>query len=509
MRRLDSGLVWFRRDLRLLDHAALSHALRECRRVHCAFVFDRGILDALPSPRDRRVEFIRESLVELDQVLRGHSGAMIAVHGDGAESIVALAARLQVDAVYLNRDYEPAAIERDDRVARALEAQGQQLRTFKDQAIFERDEILSGTKRPYSIFTPYRNAWERALGADATPIAAHPVLPHVDALAPPPDAMHPAEGLPASVAAARIPTLESMGFERTNLSELPLGVGISGGARLLAEFRDGLLGAYRTGRERPAIRGSSLLSVHLRFGTVSVRECARIARASVDAEPQAADGARTWLSELTWRDFFFQTLWHMPHSVDRPCKPVFEKVRFEEGPQADALFDAWAQGRTGYPIVDAGMRQMAATGFMHNRTRMVVASFFCKQLGLHWKRGERFFADHLNDYDLSANVGNWQWAASTGCDAQPWFRIFNPITQSEKFDGRGQYVRQWVPELARLPDAAIHAPWAAGADTLVAAGVRLGAGKDYPLPVVDHVQARAKSLARYSVVKGSGSEPDD
>ena len=506
MRELDSGLVWFRRDLRLLDHAALSRALQECRRVYCAFVFDRGILDALPSRRDRRVEFIRESLVELDDVLRGHGGAMIAVHGDGAESIVSMAASLQVDAVYLNRDYEPAAIARDDRVARALEAQGRQLRTFKDQAIFERDEILSGSKRAYSIFTPYRNAWERAVAADPTSIEAHPVLPHLDALAAPPEAMRPHEGMPASVAAARIPTLESMGFERTNLSELPLGTGISGGARLLAEFRNGLLGAYRTGRERPGIRGSSLLSVHLRFGTVSVRECARIAQASIEGD--GADGARTWLSELPWRDFFFQALWHMPHTVDRACKPVFEKVRFEEGPHADALFDAWAQGRTGYPMVDAGMRELAATGFMHNRARMVVASFFCKHLGLHWKRGERFFADHLNDYDLSANIGNWQWAASTGCDAQPWFRIFNPVTQSEKFDGRGQYVRRWVPELARMRDSAIHAPWAASADALVAAGVRLGNGKDYPLPVVDHAQARAQALARYSVVKGSGPEPE-
>lgn len=482
--RLDAGLVWLRRDLRVDDHAALCHALRECRRVYVAFVFDREILDALPSPRDRRVEFIRDSLVEVDGRLRAAGGALIAVHDHARAAVPRLAARLGVDAVYLNRDYEPAAVARDEAVAQALARDGRAVHAFKDQAILERDELLNGSGRPYTVFTPYRAAWERKV--DASRLRAYPVGQHLEALAaPPPDL-------------ASIPTLESMGFARTDLRELPLGTGPSGAAGLLEAFLE-RVGDYRAARELPAARGSSLLSVHLRFGTISVRCVARAAREAC-AQPWTSDGARTWLSELIWRDFFFQMLHHLPHIVDRPCRPEFEAVRFDDAPP---LLAAWKHGRTGYPLVDAGMRQLAATGFMHNRVRMVTASFLVKQLGVDWRAGERHFADTLNDYDLSANVGNWQWVASTGCDAQPWFRIFNPVRQSEKFDGAGAYIRDWVPELARLPDRAIHAPWQAGADALAAAGVRLGT--DYPAPVVDLEAARKRTLARYAVVKGAAS----
>lgn len=505
MKQLDAGLVWLRRDLRIDDHAALYHALRDCRRVWCAFVFDRDILDALPSRLDRRVEFIRDSLDELDGRLRAAGGGLIVLHARAAEAIPRLAARLGADAVFVNRDYEPAAVARDAQVAEALARDGCMLVTFKDQALFDRDEVVTGAGRPYAMFTPYRNSWERLLAASEA-ARAWPVEAHLDALAPLPAGEAGAMMSADAPLAFGVPSLESIGFARTNLAELPLGTGESGAQRLVEAFAQ-RIGHYAQAREIPSVRGSSLLSVHLRFGTVSTRRLARLALEAIEAaggrlgDPagEADAGARTWLSELAWRDFFFQLLHHMPHTVDRACKPQFEAVRFEQGPRAEALLAAWKAGATGYPLVDAGMRQLAATGFMHNRVRMVVASFLCKHLGLHWKAGERHFADALNDYDLSANVGNWQWAASTGCDAQPWFRIFNPVTQSQKFDPAGRYIRRWVPELARLPDRVIHAPWAAGADALHAAGVRLG--KEYPAPVVDHEEARARTLARYAVVK--------
>lgn len=481
MKPLNAGLVWLRRDLRRDDHAALYHALRDCRRVWCVFVFDRDILDRLPNARDRRVEFVHSSIVELDAALRAAGGGLIALHAHARSEIPRLAAMLQVDAVFANRDYEPAAIARDAAIAEALHADGRMLVTFKDQAIFDRDELLTAAGRPYTVFTPYRNAWQKKLRD--TDLAAHPADRHLDALACP----------PAELCA--VPTLESMGFARTNLHELPLGTGASGADRLLEQFVE-RMHDYHDARDLPAVRGSSLLSVHLRFGTISARRLARTALDAAQARPAAAEGAQTWLSELIWRDFFFQMLYHLPHIVDRPCRPMFDAVRFDNVPD---LLEAWKEGRTGYPLVDAGMRELAATGFMHNRVRMVTASFLVKQLGIDWRLGERHFADTLNDYDLSANVGNWQWVASTGCDAQPWFRIFNPVTQSEKFDRAGRYIRQHVPQLAHLPDRAIHAPWRADTQVLAAAGVRLGV--DYPLPVVDLDQARQRTLARYSVVK--------
>lgn len=487
MKSLNAALVWLRRDLRCDDHAALYHALRDCRRVWCVFVFDRDILDRLPNPHDRRVEFVHDSVVQLDGVLRAAGGGLIAVHAHARTEIPRLAAMLQVDAVFANRDYEPAARARDAAIAEALHADGRMLVTFKDQAIFDRNELLTAAGRPYTVFTPYRNAWQKKLG-DAD-LAAYPVDCQLDALAPPPAELR------------AVPTLESMGFSRTNLHELPLGVGTFGADRLLAQFVE-RLHAYHDARDLPAVRGSSLLSVHLRFGTISPRRLARVAVDTIRAQPADAEGAQTWLSELTWRDFFFQMLYHLPHVVDRACRPVFDAVRFDDAPD---LLEAWKQGRTGYPLVDAGMRELATTGFMHNRVRMVTASFLVKQLGIDWRLGERHFAETLNDYDLSANVGNWQWVASTGCDAQPWFRIFNPVTQSEKFDRAGRYIRQHVPQLARLPDRAIHAPWRADAQVLAAAGVQLGT--NYPLPVVDLDQARERTLARYSVVKRPASDP--
>ncbi|MEK9776267.1 MAG: deoxyribodipyrimidine photo-lyase [Quisquiliibacterium sp.] len=484
-------LVWFRRDLRCEDHHALSQALADGQRVWCAFVFDREILDALPSRRDRRVEFIRESLVQLDQSLRAAGGGLVVLHGRAREAIVRLAARLGVDAVYANHDYEPLAVSRDAHVAQALASEGRIWCSFKDQVIFEKDEVLTAAGKPFSVFTPYRNAWLRRLTqADVAQCA----IDLQDQLAPPPPVPDPSIGY----LGPGVPSLEQLGFEATNLTELKMPVGASGAASLFEEFSQ-RIGQYQRSRDFPALRGPSYLSVHLRFGTIALRRLVRFALQIERNDPAAAEGARTWLSELVWREFYFQILHHNPHVVERAFRPEYDRIEWERGSRADDLFAAWCEARTGYPLVDAAMAQLNHSGYMHNRLRMVTASFLVKDLGIDWRRGEAYFAAQLNDFDLAANNGGWQWAASTGCDAQPWFRIFNPVTQSEKFDARGSFIRRYLGQLAELPDKLIHAPWLASASQLAAAGVQLGAS--YPHPVVDHAQARERTLARYSVVK--------
>jgi deoxyribodipyrimidine photo-lyase len=253
---------------------------------------------------------------------------------------------------------------------------------------------------------------------------------------------------------------------------------------------------YDHARDYPAVKGPSYLSAHLRFGTVSIRLLARTAHA---LHCQGNKGASTWLSELIWRDFYHQILANHPHVVSRSFKPAYDRIRWAHGKQADALFARWCEGTTGYPLVDAAMRQLNQTGYMHNRLRMVTASFLCKDLGLDWRLGERYFAIKLNDFDLAANNGGWQWASSSGCDAQPYFRIFNPVAQSEKFDPEGRFIRRYVPELAGLTHPAIHAPWQAKPVELSSAGVVLG--DTYPSPIVDHATARQETLLRYAVVK--------
>ena len=475
---MTSALVWFRRDLRCFDHAALYQALRFADRVYCAFVFDTDILDALPERRDRRVEFIHASLRELDGALHalslaaGGQGAGILVrHGRAVDCIVQLARNLGVSQVFTNRDYEPAAIERDRQVAARLAANGIAFADFKDQVIFERGEVLTQSGKPFSVFTPYRNAWLKKL--DDFQLQPYPIAKYAARLAPKPTG----EVLPA---------LSSIGFEATDLARLPLPTGMRGGKQLFEDFCTRMDG-YRQARDFPARKGVSYLSVHLRFGTVSVRELA------AHAQRRGGEGAATWLSELIWRDFYHMILWHHPHVAGQAFRPDHEHIVWDDAPE---LFAAWCEARTGYPLVDAAMRQLHQTGYMHNRLRMVVASFLTKSLGIDWRLGERHFARHLNDYDLAANNGGWQWAASTGCDAQPWFRIFNPVTQSRNFDPQGRFIRRYLPELARVPDRFIHAPAAMGTADQAAAGVHIGV--DYPAPVVDHARARQRTLMRFS-----------
>ncbi len=482
---LQRALVWLRRDLRLQDHTALATACAQAEQVWCAFIFDQAILASLPR-RDRRVEFIWRSLQALDAELAALGARLIVRHGLAPEEVPALAQQLGAQAVFITHDDEPQALTRDAAVRQQLHAQGRALHSFKDHVVFERAELLNGGGKPYSVFTPYKNAWLKKLTADANAIREH----HADtqALAP----------WPAQLGNPGVPNLAEIGFEPTNLSALRLPCGSAGAQALLADFLP-RMSAYANSRNFPALKGPSYLSTHLRFGTVSIRALVRAAW----AQAQTGDaGASTWLAELIWRDFYHQILHHHPQVVGHAFKPEFENVLWESGPQADALFAAWCQGRTGYPLVDAAMRQLAQTGYMHNRLRMVTASFLTKDLGVDWRRGEAWFALHLNDFDLAANNGGWQWAASTGCDAQPWFRIFNPITQSEKFDADGKFIRRYVPELAGLDGRSIHAPWLAPALTLAAADVRLGDAPDaYPLPVVEHDAARQRTLARFEALR--------
>ncbi len=483
------GLMWFRRDLRTDDNAALYHALKSCGQVWCVFVFDTDILAPLPRA-DRRVEFIRESLVELDARLRelgaGEAG-LIVRHASAQADIPRLAHELGVQAVFANHDYEPAAIARDAQVLGALANEGVAMRTYKDQAVFEREELLTQGGKPYAVYTPYKNAWLRKV--DGFYLKPYPVEAYAAALAPVPAAHR-----------RPLPSLGDIGFERSNLSTLKIPTGMSGAQALFDDFL-GRIGHYGEAREFPAVKGCSYLGVHTRFGTISVR---RLAATAHRLAAQGDAGATVWLSELIWRDFFFQILANFPHVVDGPFRPEYGKIRWEHGKHADALFAAWCEGRTGYPIVDAAMAQINSSGYMHNRLRMVVASFLVKDLGIDWRRGEAYFAEHLNDFDLSANNGNWQWAASSGCDAQPWFRIFSPVSQSRRFDAQGKFIRRYLPQLARLPDDALHEPWLAKPMELLAAGVELG--KEYPAPLVKHDEARARTLERYAVVKKAPAE---
>ncbi|NVO06188.1 MAG: deoxyribodipyrimidine photo-lyase [Rhodoferax sp.] len=480
-----SGLVWLRRDLRVQDNPALAAALAQCTRVFCVFVLDTEILDPLPS-QDRRVEFIRASLVEVDAALRQAAGSeqagLIVLHGAARSEIPQLAMALQVDAVLAARDYEPQALARDAEVGQALQAAGVAWVQVKDHVIFEQREVLTQTGKPYGVFTPYLRAWLANMG-DA-PLALHTLPASCPQLAPRPTAY-----------ARPVPTLQEMGFEASNLQTLAIPTGMSGAASLLQDFV-ARMDRYDETRNFPAIKGPSYLGVHLRFGTVSIRHLVNLARQHV---AQGSVGAQTWLAELGWRDFYFQILANFPQVATGAFKPEYDAIAWDEGPEADALFAAWCQGRTGYPLVDAAMAQLNQTGYMHNRLRMVAGSFLVKHLGIDWRRGEAYFALHLNDFDLSANNGGWQWVASSGCDAQPYFRIFNPVTQSEKFDAQGKFIRRYVPALQALGDKAIHAPWLAKPLELQAAGIALG--KDYPLPVVDHAKARARTLLRYGVVK--------
>jgi len=431
--------------------------------------------------------------VELDALLRAtalKAGAeaalapqlgLIVLHGNTLKEIPHLAKQIEAQAVFANHDDEPAALGRDAQVRGGLANAGIAFHTYKDHVVFERQEVLTLASKPYTVFTPYKNAWLKKIRPED--LAAHPVAEHASALVPRPAKYR----LP-------VPTLPDIDFENIDLTALHYKPGASGAQALLNDFLH-RIDRYEETRNFPAIKGPSYLSVHLRFGTISIRQLALEAWRRY----KTSEGASVWLSELIWRDFYAQILANFPHVTERCFKPDYDAIHWDHGPHGKALFAAWCEGRTGYPLVDAAMAQINQTGYMHNRLRMVVASFLTKDLGVDWRWGEKYFAQHLIDFDLSANNGGWQWASSSGCDAQPYFRIFNPVTQSEKFDPKGKFIKRYLPQLAGLEGADIHAPWEAKPLALQAAGIKLG--KDYPLPVVNHAEAREKTLARYAVVK--------
>ena len=425
------SLVWLRRDLRLHDNAALYYAFKSGRPVLPVFIFDRLILDALDDRHDRRVEFLVQEINRLRDELAAMGSALVVRYGEPITVWKELIGQYTIGDVFINHDYEVYAKERDKAVGELLNEHGIGFHTSKDQAIFERNEVLSGKKTPYTVFTPYSRKWREKLTNFY--LKSYPTEPCVNQF-------WKTNALP-------MPTLGEMNFQPVR-EPFP--------ARTVS---DKLLDTYKKTRDFPALpHSTSELSMHLRFGTISIRELARQAKQADDP---------TFLNELCWRDFYFQVLDHFPHVEKNSFRPAYDRIEWRNNEEE---FDKWCRGETGYPIVDAGMRQLNTIGWMHNRVRMITASFLCKHLLIDWRWGEAYFGKKLRDYDLSANNGGWQWAAGSGTDAAPYFRVFNPTLQARKFDTKNEYIRHWVPEF--------NSP-------------------DYPKPMVEHTMARERAIATY------------
>ena len=471
------ALCWIRRDLRLYDQTALAEATRLAEEVAVVFVFDRTILDRIPDRRNRRVTFIHQSLIELDQKLRAAGSQLIVLTGDPVQEIPKLARQLQADLVTFARDQEPSAIRRDERVESELERQGIAVKSFKDQVIFEPPQLLTNDGNPFRVFSPFKRAWNREFIAERD--AAEHRSDHQN--------LWKRDQLPIE-AQAEMPKLSDLGFEE---AELWLEAGENAGRERLNRFAT-KISDYNALRDFPAKENTSTISVDRRFGTFSVREAVRLSLA------HPGPGADSWRSELIWREFYQHILFHFPDIETEAFQPNYRSLEY---PGSDEAFEKWCQGQTGYPIVDAAMRCLNQTGWMHNRLRMVVASFLTKDLLVDYRRGEAYFRQQLLDYDLASNNGGWQWSASTGADPQPYFRIFNPLSQSLKFDPEGDYIRKWVPELAELSAPAIYFPSQASDFDLLAAGVELG--KTYPHPIVDHSVQRDRAIALLASAKNA------
>ena len=473
-------VFWFRRDLRASDNVGFAAATADCARVIPVFVFDTNILADLPDRRDRRVAFIHDSVMELRRRVRGHGSDLVILHGDPIRLIPELAAHVDAEAVYVNRDYEPYAKTRDDAVARALAAEGRSLRGYRDQVVFDGSDVQKDDGEPYRVFTPYKKAWLRRFDEESLRGAA-PDLPHEPDMSrlEPATALH---DLGDDI------TLGDLGFSPVDLW---LDAGEDAARRRLATFIP-VMARYQDDRDFPAKEGTSGLSVHLRFGTISIRECVRAARGSGPASATAPAGHATWLSELIWREFYQMILDRFPSVVSHAFQQQYDGIPW---PGTEEHLAAWREGRTGFPIVDAAMRHFNATGWMHNRLRMVTAMFLTKDLLVDWRRGEEYFAAKLLDFDLASNNGGWQWSASTGVDAAPYFRIFNPVLQSRKFDPDGAYIRTWVPELRGFDNRLVH--WPADANLFAQQSARCIVGEEYPFPIVDHAAQKEKAVALF------------
>ena len=429
---IDSSTVvfWFRRDLRLQDNAALYFALKDRKNVVPVFIFDTTILDKLEDKADKRVEFIYQSLELMKKHLEEIGSSLLVLYGNP----VTIYKKLNPKAVYCNHDYEPYARKRDDEVSKILSGKGSELKTFKDQVIFEKGEVLKDDGKPYTIFTPYSRKWKLKLNKFF--LKSYPTEKYFGSF--------------KKIKPQPMPSFQDLGFEKTG-STFPERI-----------IKQSIVELYDKQRNFPAIAGTTRLSVHLRFGTVSIRKLAQVALKKNE----------TWLNELIWRDFYNMILWHFPQVETKSFKPAYDHIEWRNDPKE---FQAWCAGKTGYPIVDAGMHELNETGFMHNRVRMIVASFLVKHLLIDWRWGEAYFAKKLLDFDLAANNGGWQWAASSGCDATPYFRVFNPQLQTEKFDPKLEYIKKWVLEF--------------GTDK-------------YPQPIVDHKFARERVLKVYKEALG-------
>ncbi len=424
------NVFWFRRDLRLEDNCGLFHALsaKSGQPVLPIFIFDSRILSRLPRA-DARVEFIHAALAALEDELRARGSGLKVYHGDPVEVWPEIISRQKVTSIYCNEDYEPYAVERDRHVAKLIREAGGEFFAYKDQVIFAKGEVIKDNGDPYRVYTPYSKRWLSQVQPDH--FKSYPSEKHVNGLAP--------------LKGGDLPPLSELGFQ-------PTGIPLPGKSVKKAIFT-----GYAKQRDSLFLDATSRLGVHLRFGTVSVRKLART------VQPLS----HVFLKELIWREFFMQILHHFPHSATMSFDPRYDKIKWRNDKKE---FARWCEGRTGFPVVDAGMRELNQTGFMHNRARMITASFLTKHLLVDWRWGERYFAEKLLDFDLSANVGNWQWAAGSGCDAAPYFRVFNPYIQAKKFDPEGEYVKKWVPEIG---------------------------SPAYPEPMVDHEQARRRALIVY------------
>jgi len=469
------AICWIRRDLRLNDHTALAEATRIANETAVVFVFDRTILDRIPDRRNRRVTFIHQSLIVLDQKLRAQGSQLFVIIGNPVQEIPKIAQLLQADLVTYSRDYEPCAIQRDHLVQTELESQCVTVQSYKDQVTFEPPQLLTNDGNPFRVFSPFKRAWDRDFIADRDAADHQPDL---------------AKLVPTSESAFNLPSLEELGFEEADLWLKP---GEDAGRKRLHQFA-AKINDYKDLRDFPAKENTSTISVDLRFGTISVREAIRLSLA------HPGPGADSWRSELIWREFYQHILFHFPEVETEAFQPNYRHLEY---PGSDEHFLKWCQGQTGYPIVDAAMRCLNQTGWMHNRLRMVVASFLTKDLLVDYRKGEAYFREQLIDYDLASNNGGWQWSASTGADPQPYFRIFNPLSQSQKFDPEGDFIRKWVPELADLTAPAIYFPDLASPFDLLTAGVELG--KTYPRPIVEHAVQRDRAIALLAGAKNGSA----
>lgn len=423
------NVFWFRRDLRLYDNCGLYYALKSGKPVLPLFIFDKTILDDLEDKSDARVHFIHDRVNQLDEQLRKIGASIKVLHTTPIDAFKTICSEFKVGEVYTNRDYEPYASARDEQIDQYLKEQGSKLLTFKDQVIFEHQEILNGSGEVYKVFTPFKNKWlEKFKAQHFSMYTSEELTDHF--------LKHTHAGLP---------TLEEMGFAPTTV-KIPS-----------EDYPKGIIKKYDEQRDYPAVEGTSRLGIHFRFGTISIRE----------AVSHAMELNNTWLNELIWREFYQMILANFPHVVDKAFKPQYDAIPWRHDSES---FEQWCNGMTGYPIVDAGMRELNTTGYMHNRVRMITASFLTKHLLIDWRWGEAYFAKKLLDYELASNNGGWQWAAGTGTDAQPYFRVFNPASQTDKFDKDMKYIKQWIPELGTSA---------------------------YPTPIVEHKFARQRAIDTY------------